>query len=465
MPSPVQIAVDRPVPKASRAHRARQAAQDRPDPAFDQALSHAKSARPQGNAPKPTSPEPPAATEVSPEPAAEPKKVEQTSDSATAPRGDPSADATEAPVDKDMPAPSQAADASPPSPAAIGSELPVVTTPREVAEEAEQPEGPAPGRPVAIPETGPAMRPSTSAADAVTARSAVLADKSAAAVDAKAASSPKGATAEPEPIETAAPAKATRQAPQATTSAPAPAMDANRAAVGVASSTEPADVQLPAEAPTKEHRSRPQADTHSREQVASQAPASVTNPSLPAAHQAAPELPAVEVSMLAPQPHAPASPPSPAVVAQPLPITPQRFAETNHPQIVSAIRGELVPGGGTMHIRLDPPELGPLHVTVRMDDGVMTASFQTSSDQATQLLSHSLTQLKHVLESQGVTVEKLQVQQAPRDADARGSDDPRQQRQQDPDDHPARQEQQRRELLRRMWRRLAIGQDPLDLVA
>ena len=37
-----------------------------------------------------------------------------------------------------------------------------------------------------------------------------------------------------------------------------------------------------------------------------------------------------------------------------------------------------------MHIRLDPPELGALQVTVHMEDGVMSAMFQTSTDDATR---------------------------------------------------------------------------------
>jgi flagellar hook-length control protein FliK len=119
-----------------------------------------------------------------------------------------------------------------------------------------------------------------------------------------------------------------------------------------------------------------------------------------------------------------------------------------------------------MRIRLDPPELGTLQVTVRMLDGVMSASFETSSDQATKLLSHSLGQLRQVLESQGLSVEKLHVQQSPREQPGSGGGDPQHQQPSHEDRQWARQEQQRREMLRRMWRRLGLaGTDPLDLVA
>ena len=164
-----------------------------------------------------------------------------------------------------------------------------------------------------------------------------------------------------------------------------------------------------------------------------------------------------------PQPHAMmrdggiAKSPQPPVPAE------ARFAETNHANIVSGVRTTLLPRGGSMQIRLDPPELGALQVTVEMRDGAMTATFQTSNDDATRLLSHSLGQLKTALESQGVTVQKIQVQQAPKDHQATNYED--QSRQHQRDDANARQEQQRREMLRRMWRRISGGVDPVDLVA
>jgi flagellar hook-length control protein FliK len=178
--------------------------------------------------------------------------------------------------------------------------------------------------------------------------------------------------------------------------------------------------------------------------------------------------PAVPAALTAPAPatHAStahATPPIPLAQSAPPEVD---FAAANHGKIVTGIRGDLLPGGGTMQIRLDPPELGALQISVRMQDGVMTASFQTSTDDATKLLSHSLSQLKTVLETQGVSVEKLHVEQAPRE---QRSDNDRNQSQQHPnaayDQTSARQDQQRKEMLRRMWRRLSFGSDPLDMVA
>lgn len=139
-----------------------------------------------------------------------------------------------------------------------------------------------------------------------------------------------------------------------------------------------------------------------------------------------------------------------------------QFAEANHATIVTAIHGQLLPNGGSMHVRLDPPELGAMHIRVEMRDGVMTASFETTSDQATKLLSHSLGDLKSSLEAQGVIIDRLHVRQAAKDpsssSDSRQSDRDRQQ------ERASNNEQQRREMLRQMWRRMMKGQEPLDLV-
>lgn len=149
--------------------------------------------------------------------------------------------------------------------------------------------------------------------------------------------------------------------------------------------------------------------------------------------------------------------------AAPQPQQPS-FVEENHPRIISGIRQELLPNGGTMRIRLDPPELGALQVKIEMRDGHLTASFETSNDDATRLLSHSLTQLKQALESHGVSVEKLQVQQSPK-GHAGGQSGDSSREQQSFQDSQARQDQQRRQTLQKLWEKLRDGSDPLDMMA
>jgi flagellar hook-length control protein FliK len=151
--------------------------------------------------------------------------------------------------------------------------------------------------------------------------------------------------------------------------------------------------------------------------------------------------------------------------AAPVEPTPDaRFAQVNLPKIVSGVRGELMPGGGTMHLRLDPPQLGDLQIS--MHDGVMTAAFHTSNDEATRLLSHSLGNLKSMLEAQGVNVDKLHVQQAPKSntGDSRDARDSSR-REPSPEQQQAdRREQQRKEMVQKMWDKLA-GKAPVNLVA
>jgi flagellar hook-length control protein FliK len=140
-----------------------------------------------------------------------------------------------------------------------------------------------------------------------------------------------------------------------------------------------------------------------------------------------------------------------------------QFAAANHANIVSGIQAKLLPGGGSMSLRLDPPELGALQVRVEMKGGVMTASFETSSDQTAKLLSHSLTDLKTSLEAQGVSVEKIHVTQVPKQQSSSG--DSRQDTSDNGKDTATQQEKQRKDMVRRMWRKLMKGQDPVDLVA
>jgi flagellar hook-length control protein FliK len=143
-----------------------------------------------------------------------------------------------------------------------------------------------------------------------------------------------------------------------------------------------------------------------------------------------------------------------------------QFAQANQPSIVSAIHGKLLPNGGTMSISLNPPDLGAMQITVRMEDGVMSATFQTSNDQATRLLTHTLGQLKEALEMQGVSVDRLHVQQSSDLQNSSGKEgDSESGGRQSTDGGSAQQEQQRREALRRMWRRIRGDNDPLDLVA
>ena len=151
----------------------------------------------------------------------------------------------------------------------------------------------------------------------------------------------------------------------------------------------------------------------------------------------------------------------------------QQFARDNVDKVVTSVQSQVAAGGnGAMHVRLDPPELGALEVAVKMNDGRMTASFTTSNEQATQLLSHNLGHLKTSLESAGITVDRIDVRQstAPTgsSASAGDRDSSGQQDAQDRGFQSSSQqqgEQQRKQMVDRLWRKYAYGSDEVDLVA
>jgi flagellar hook-length control protein FliK len=144
----------------------------------------------------------------------------------------------------------------------------------------------------------------------------------------------------------------------------------------------------------------------------------------------------------------------------------EQFVERNAEGIVTTIRGELMPTGGSMKIRLDPPNMGQLQIDVTVArDGTISAAFQTSNEDAAKLLSHGIQHLKTAIETAGVAVDRIQVRQAsPAEQSGSSQNNGRDQNQQ-PQDGSARQEQQRREMLERMWAKLTGNEDPLDLVA
>jgi hypothetical protein len=75
------------------------------------------------------------------------------------------------------------------------------------------------------------------------------------------------------------------------------------------------------------------------------------------------------------------------------------FLRANVGGIVTGVKGQL-----------DPPELGVLQVKLEMKDGAAFVSFATSNDQASEVLSHSLSKLKNALEASGLTVERMAVE-------------------------------------------------------
>lgn len=100
-----------------------------------------------------------------------------------------------------------------------------------------------------------------------------------------------------------------------------------------------------------------------------------------------------------------------AVTAQFVPMN--AAADETSPFASRVVRGlhtMLNHRGGSMTMRLDPPELGALKVQMTLRDGAVTAMFTAATAKAHSLLREHMGTLRASLESQGLTVERLSVQ-------------------------------------------------------
>lgn len=150
--------------------------------------------------------------------------------------------------------------------------------------------------------------------------------------------------------------------------------------------------------------------------------------------------------------------------ASPAPASTQQTPEqATADRVATAITTKLLPKGGKMEIRLDPPQLGRIHIDVQVVSGKLTATFTASSDEASRMLGHKLDHLRQSLETGGLTVDRLQVktssESSMRDA---GADQSHQQF--GGQDARQGQSQDQRDLARRLWKRAMFGTDGLDVV-
>lgn len=78
-------------------------------------------------------------------------------------------------------------------------------------------------------------------------------------------------------------------------------------------------------------------------------------------------------------------------------------------QIVKSAKVNVTELGGNMTLRLDPPHLGSVNMNVSVAEGVVTASIETTTESARQVLQADLATLKEALASSGVHVDSINV--------------------------------------------------------
>lgn len=88
-------------------------------------------------------------------------------------------------------------------------------------------------------------------------------------------------------------------------------------------------------------------------------------------------------------------------------MEPAKWAE----ELDARIRWFAARGGGTAEIRLDPPDLGALHVTVHAGRDGATVHFSAPSAPVRELLEHSLPRLRELLENSGMNLVNVNVAQ------------------------------------------------------
>lgn len=83
---------------------------------------------------------------------------------------------------------------------------------------------------------------------------------------------------------------------------------------------------------------------------------------------------------------------------------------TNLSRVVRGLRGVVNQHGGSVTLRLHPPDFGFVRVQMNLQDGTVNATIQSEHAAVRAMLSQQLSHLRHSLETQGLFVERLSVQ-------------------------------------------------------
>ena len=118
--------------------------------------------------------------------------------------------------------------------------------------------------------------------------------------------------------------------------------------------------------------------------------------------------------------------PQPAIIVASVPTNGGALPEETANQIVQAIRFQLVRGGGEATIRLEPKHFGELSITVRVDQGQVTARVQAESPVVREYLQSHQGLLRESLADQQLTLGKFEIAEPPaesRDSERRSAEE------------------------------------------
>jgi flagellar hook-length control protein FliK len=100
----------------------------------------------------------------------------------------------------------------------------------------------------------------------------------------------------------------------------------------------------------------------------------------------------------------------------PLPELPQADTQSqqtdqlNTARLTRGLQNALQQRGGALTLRLTPPDMGTVRIQLHVHGATVTANFQAETESARSLLTNQMAQLRHALESHGLTVDRLSVQ-------------------------------------------------------
>jgi flagellar hook-length control protein FliK len=84
--------------------------------------------------------------------------------------------------------------------------------------------------------------------------------------------------------------------------------------------------------------------------------------------------------------------------------------QLNTARIARGLQNAVQQKGGTVTLRLTPPEMGTVRIQLQMQSGTVNAQFHAETESTRSLLNQQMSQLRSSLEQQGLTVERLGVQ-------------------------------------------------------
>lgn len=110
-----------------------------------------------------------------------------------------------------------------------------------------------------------------------------------------------------------------------------------------------------------------------------------------------------------------------SITGSPMTQLDQAHSEQVMARALRGMRGAINQNGGNVTLRLNPPDLGSLRISVQLNHGVVQAQFHASNSAVAQLLDQNMASLRVALEAQGLRVEQLQTQTNPAPATSHNS--------------------------------------------